>query len=162
MNRLSNLIFAFGMITTLILWSPFCIQRMGAAGMPSESVSQDPASQKIKVMHEYKGISLGMKRTQVREIMGKPENPNDNSEDYKLGGEDLMTVHYDNDVVRAIQLAFYDPKNAPAWKDVVGDAEVNETESGAKHARKVVSGENFWVSIYQSKDGQTTRITISR
>jgi hypothetical protein len=73
-----------------------------------------------------------------------------------------MTVHYDNGEVKAIQLAFLDPKNAPPWKDVVGDAQVNELPSGAKSARKVMDDQKFWVSMYQSKDGMTTRITISK
>jgi hypothetical protein len=158
MNRLSKVALALGMITSLLL----CALSVGSAGISGRSGQGGTASTQAKVMREYKGVKLGMKRAQVQATMGKPETSTDNSEDYKLGGDDMMTVHYDNDEVRAIQLGFYDPKNAPAWKDVVGDAEVSETESGAKHARKVVSGENFWVSIYQSKDGQTTRITISR
>ena len=73
-----------------------------------------------------------------------------------------MTVHYDNGEVRAIQIAFLDPKNAPEWKAVVGDAEVSEVGNGGKSARKTMEAEKFWVSIYQNKDKTTTRITISR
>src|SRR5262245_56228903 len=129
MNRMSKLVLALGMIITFLLWSTLCGQGVKSLEMTSQAASQDTASQKIKVMHEYKGISLGLKRAQVRESLGKPENSTDNSDDYKLGGDDLMTVHYENDMVKAIQLAFFDPKNAPVWKDVVGDAEVNETEN---------------------------------
>jgi len=139
-----------------------CAQVVKSANAPSQSPSKDKSTQSVKVIREYKGVKLGMKRDQVRATMGKPENNTDTSDDFKLTGDDTMTVHYENDEVRAIQLAFLDPKNAPAWNDVVGDAEVNQTDSGAKHARKVVQGENFWVSIYQSKDGMITRITISR
>jgi hypothetical protein len=71
-------------------------------------------------------------------------------------------VHYDNEEVKAIQLAFLDSKHAPPWNDVVGDAEVIETTNGAKSARKIMEAEKFWVSIYQTKDGAITRITISR
>jgi hypothetical protein len=73
-----------------------------------------------------------------------------------------MTVHYDNGEVKAIQLAFSDPKRAPIWTDVVGDAEVIELANGAKTARKTLDDEKFWVSIYQPKDGSIMRITISR
>jgi hypothetical protein len=126
------------------------------AWMPSQSKAPQ------KVMHEFRGIKLGMKRDEVRKALGNPESTSDDSDDFKLTGDDTMTVRYDNGEVKAIQLAFLDAKNAPVWKDVVGDADVNEMANGAKTARKVVADEKFWVSIYQSKDGSTTRITISR
>jgi len=115
-----------------------------------------------KVMREYKGVKLGMKRDEVKAALGAPENSSDTSDDFKLTGDDTMIVHYDNGEVRAIQLAFLDPKHAPAWKDVVGDAEVSEAPNGGKTARKVMEDEKFWVSIYQTKDASITRITISR
>jgi hypothetical protein len=114
-----------------------------------------------KVMSEFKGVKLGMKREAVKAVMGNPESSTDTSDDFKLKGDDTMTVHYDNGEVRAIQLAFLDPKNAPAWGDVVGDAPVSEVSSG-KTARKTMEAEKFWVTIYQNKEGTTTRITISR
>ncbi len=150
MNRLLKVTIALGVAISFAL----CARSV-------ESATAGRAAQN-KVMREFKGVKLGLKRDAVRAAMGNPENSSDASEDFKLVGDDTMTVHYDNGEVRAIQLAFLDPKNAPAWKDVVGDAEVNELANGAKTARKTVEAEKFWVSIYQSKDGSTTRITISR
>ncbi|MDX2032793.1 MAG: hypothetical protein SF339_19100 [Blastocatellia bacterium] len=115
-----------------------------------------------QVVREYRGIKLGMKREEVRAALGKPEAVTDTSDDFKLTGEDTMTVHYDGEAVKAIQIAILDPKNAPPWKEIVGDAEVTEMASGAKSARKTLAEEKFWVAMYQSKDGATTRITISR
>lgn len=120
------------------------------------------ATQPVKVLREYKGVKLGMKRAEVRSALGNPESSNTTSDDFKLTGEDTMTVHYNNDMVKAIQLAFYEPKNAPAWKDVVGDAQTIELATGAKTARKEMHEEKFWVSIYQNKEGTIVRITISR
>jgi hypothetical protein len=130
---------------------------------PPPATTQDPPPAPVKVMREYKGVKLGMTREQVHTALGKPEITSENTDDYKLTGNDTMTVHYDKGEVKAIQLAFFDPKNAPAWKDVVGEtAEVTQLDNGAKHARTMVSEEKFWVSIYQSRDGSTTQITISR
>ena len=126
----------------------------------SEEIIQ-PAFQQ-KALHEFRGVKLGMKRDDVRKAMGTPESTSDDSDDFKLTGDDTMTIRYNNGEVKAIQLAFLDAKNAPAWKDVVGDADINEMANGAKTARKVIEAEKYWVSIYQSKDGATTRITISR
>jgi hypothetical protein len=114
-------------------------------------------------MREYKGVKLGLTREQVHTALGKPEISSENMEDYKLTGNDTITVHYEKGEVKAIQLSFLDPKNAPAWKDVVGEtAEVTQLDNGGKHARTMISEEKFWVSIYQNKDGSSTQITISR
>jgi hypothetical protein len=119
-------------------------------------------SAQSKVMSEYKGVKLGMKRDAVKAAVGNPATSTETSDEFNLTGDDTMTVHYENGEVRAIQLAFVDPKNVPDWKAVVGDAEVSEVGNGGKTARKTVEAEKFWVSIYQNKDKTTTRITISR
>ncbi|MFN0085061.1 MAG: hypothetical protein ACKVX9_06715 [Blastocatellia bacterium] len=158
-------------ILTLIVVGGFAlglqpIQSTHAAGIRhSISVDSPPGGGQAAADHvarEYRGIKLGMKREEVRSLMGAPESTAESSDDFKLKGEDTMTVHYDGDAVKAIQIAILDPKNAPAWKDIVGDAEINELANGAKTARKTLLEEKFWVSMYQSKDGLITRITISR
>ena len=107
-------------------------------GQSTESVGACPVpsvvAQDKKVLTEFRGVRLGMKTDQVRALLGKP----------------------------AIQIVFMESAKAPGWTEVVGDAEVNQMESGAKFARKVVNAEHFWVSMYKSKDGTMTRITISR
>ena len=150
MNRLLKIAIALGVVSGFAL----CAQSVNSAGAGYTS--------QAKVMSEYKGVKLGMKRDAVKAAVGNPANSTDTSDDFNLTGEDTMTVHYDNGEVKAIQLAFLDPKHAPPWKEVVGDADVTETTTGAKAARKIVEAEKFWVSIYQTKDGTITRITISR
>src|SRR5262245_51552717 len=150
MNRLLKITIALGVFSGFAL----CAQSVNSAGAGYTT--------QAKVMSEYKGVKLGMKRDAVKAALGTPATSTDTSDDFKLTGEDTMTVHYDNEEVKAIQLAFSDPKHAPPWNDVVGDAEVIETTNGAKTARKILEAEKFWVSIYQTKDGTITRITISR
>lgn len=158
MNRLLKTSLALGVIASVAV----CAQSTQAFTFPPFPVNliQDGAS---KVLREFHGVKLGMKRDAVTAAMNaKPENSSDDSEDYKLTGDDTMTIRYENGEVKAIQLAFLEPKNAPAWKDVVGDAEVNELANGAKTARQTIEKEKFWVSIYQNKEGTMVRITISR
>jgi hypothetical protein len=150
MNRLLKTTIALGVVSGFAL----CAQSVNSAGVGYMT--------QAKVMSEYKGVKLGMNRDAVKSAAGNPASSSDTSDEFNLTGDDKMTVHYDNGEVRAIQLAFSDSKNAPPWKEVVGDAEVNETPNGAKTARKIMEAEKFWVSIYQTKDGATTRITISR
>jgi len=129
------------------------------ADVSTITTCQDP--EPAAVMHEFKGIRLDMSRDEVKKALGNSSASTDTSEDFKLDGDNILTVHYDNDRVKAIQIAFYNDKNVPAWKEVVGDAEINESESGARHARKVLTDSKFWVSMWQNKDGSMTRITIS-
>lgn len=158
MNRLLKVFFALGVVGSFV----FCAQGIYASSHPPRTINSSQGSNQ-KVLREYHGVKLGMKREAVQAAMNaKPENPTDDSEDYKLTGDDTMTVRYENGEVKAIQLAFLDPKNAPAWKDVVGDAEVNELANGAKTARKTVESEKFWVSIYKNQEGTLIRITISK
>ena len=114
-----------------------------------------------KVMTEYQGVRLGMKKAQVASALGKPSSSDDARDEFS-SDDAQITIHYDNGEVRAIQVFFLNASKVPAWTDVVGDAEISQTESGAKTARKVLSADNCWVSMYQNKDGSVTRITISR
>lgn len=155
MNRLLKVFLALGVIGFFV----FSAQRVEAI-LTNLGSTQNKAD---KVLREFHGVKLGMKREAVQTAMAaKPESSTDDNEDYKLTGDDTMTVRYENGEVKAIQLAFQDAKNAPAWNDVVGDAEVNELANGAKTARKTMEQEKFWVSIYKSQDGAVVRITISR
>jgi hypothetical protein len=150
MNRLLKTTIALGVVSGFSLYA----QSVNSAVLGYAT--------QAKVMSEFKGVKLGMNRDAVKAALGNPASSSDMSDEFNLTGDDKMMVHYENGEVRAIQLAFSDPKNAPPWKEVVGDAEVSETSNGAKTARKIMEAEKFWVSIYQTKDGATTRITISR
>jgi hypothetical protein len=120
------------------------------------------APQEAKIMREFHGIKLGLKTDAVHTALGKPESADASREEYKLSDEDMITVHYDNGAVRAIQMYFTSTKNVPPWKQVVGNAEIKENENGSKQARVTVNAEGFWVSMYQNKTGTVTTITISR
>ncbi|MDQ3012256.1 MAG: hypothetical protein M3X11_16290 [Acidobacteriota bacterium] len=157
MNRLLKLVLAFTCISSFV--GGFAFYWPSTTSAESISNSIQGAS---KAMREFKGVKLGMKRDEARAAAGKPESSGGDTDEFKLTGDDTMTVRYENGEVKAIQLAFLDSKNAPAWKEVVGDAEVSQMANGAKTARKVITDEKCWVSIYQSKDGSTTRITIMR
>ena len=138
-----------------------CAVSVAALALPNV-IPPLSALQDKKVMQEFRGVRLGMKRDQVVAALGKPQSPGDTREDFSFDGDNQATIHYENGEVRAIQISFVNQNKIPGWTEVVGDAEVNQMENGAKFARKVVAAEHFWVSMYQSKDGSVTRITISR
>lgn len=115
-----------------------------------------------KVLTEVRGIQLGMKQADVQAKLGTPANKSEGSDEFKLEGEDLLTVRYENSVVMAIQWMILDAKNAPPFNQVVGDAEIEQQDSGRKLARKVLTEEKFWVAMSQSKDASMTTITIRK
>ncbi len=139
-------------------------QARRAAPISVQPLSPDTATrrQEAKVMREFRGVKLGLKADAVHTALGKPESASEEREEYKLSDDDTLTVHYDSGAVKAIQIRFTSAKNVPTWKDVVGNAEIQHNENGSKVARVVVTAENFWVSMYQNKDGTITSITISR
>jgi len=160
MKSLWMISFALSVVAGLTLAPPS--HSAAEIQQPGQQTAGAATPDKAQVMREYRGIKLGMKPDKVRDIMGKPELKEKDKDRFKLGGDDLLTVYYDGDAVKAIQLYFTDPKHAPDWAEVVGDTEVVQMESGAKSARRVISEESFWVSMYQNKDGTVTTITISR
>jgi len=157
MNKLRIVPFALSVLGSVAL----CAQSAApvVARQPSPGSATAAASQSPKVMREFRGIKLGMKPDEVHTAMGKPGKTDENIEEFSLGGDDLLTINYDNGTVKAIRLYFTDAKKVPAWTEVVGDTEIKQNDSGAKFARRVE--ENFWVSMFQNKDGTVTTITIS-
>ena len=115
-----------------------------------------------KVLSEYRGVQLGMKQAEVRTKLGNPASASDGADEYKLSGDDLLTVRYEGGSVNAIQVMILDAKNAPPFNEVVGDAPVEQLDNGRKTARKVMEVEKFWVSMSQSKDASMTNITIKK
>jgi hypothetical protein len=104
-----------------------------------------------------------MYRNEVKARMGKTARAGMDWDEFKLGGSDLMTARYnDRDAVKTIQLYFTNPAHAPAWTEVVGNAEIRRSSNGAKYARAVNNEENFLVMMFQSKTGAVTTITLSR
>ncbi|MEO6724613.1 MAG: hypothetical protein ABIP14_04860 [Blastocatellia bacterium] len=130
---------------------------------PQVQPPAQPAQQALPVLREYRGIKLGMNREQVKAAMDKTSHTGKDWDEFKLGNDDLMTVRYDDQgAVKTIQLFFTDASRAPAWKEAIGSAEVQQQSNGSKVARAVIKDENFWVTMFQSSSGAVTTITISR
>lgn len=124
-------------------------------------VAKAPAE--ISVKPELLGVKLNMPRAEVGKLLGKPARTTKQMDEFKLDGDDLLTVRFDSlNKVRVIQFYCTDRKRAPVWADVVGDAKMQTKPNGSKYARKVVSAEKFWVTMFQSKSGELTTITVSR
>ena len=133
------------------------IGALSVLGLAFDTLTQN------KVLTEVRGVQLGMKQADVQAKLGKPASKSSESADeFKLEGEDLLTVRYENGMVMAIQWMILDAKNAPPFNQVVGDAEIEQQDTGRKLARKVMSDEKFWVAMSQSKDASLTTITLRK
>jgi hypothetical protein len=173
MKRLQTIVARMLAIGSLAFWTPGLMplaaqqkdpqtSRSAVAQQGSQADAPSPIPKAVKVMREYRGIKLGMKRDEVRDALGKPELSDKSQDSFKIGDGDSLTTHYDNESVKAIQLYFFESKKVPNWADVVGDTGIEERPDGSKVTRVEIPEENFWVSMYQSKSGDVTTITISR
>lgn len=120
------------------------------------------APEPLKVLRDYRGIRLDMPMAEVRATLGEPARSDQGWDEFKLGKSDLMTVRYDNGVVKVIQLYFTDADRAPEFVEVVGDVELMPKDNGAQFARRVIADEHFWVSMYQSGDKKITSVSLGR
>jgi hypothetical protein len=172
MKRLHAIFFTLLATGSLALWitavRPLAAQQKepraseAAITQPASSPEATVTPKEIKVMREYRGIKLGMNRAGVRDALGKPEISEAGKDRFKIGGDDRLTIHYDNDSVKVIQLYFYKSDKTPNWVDVVGETAVEQRPDGSKLARVDVLEEKFWVSMYVSKSGDMTTVNISR
>lgn len=150
-------------IAALSLPMAFAQEPTQSIAASSSAAAQDAPKPEVTVLRELHGVKLNMPRDAVKNLFRKANHSTTEMDEFKLDGGDMLTVHYGaKGLVRAIQLYSTDAKRAPAWADVIGDAEVQERENGSKFARKVIRDEKFWVTMYQSKSGAVTTITISR
>lgn len=161
----------FILLAMAMLVAPMALAQSSSTEQTQQEAQQQPEAVKqqmhepAKVMREFNGVKLGMKSEEVQAALGKPArlDKKQNSAEFKLDGGDLMTVHYNKQgAVKIIQLYFSDAERAPKFEDVVGDAEIQQRPNGSKYARRVVGEEKFWVTMYQSKSGAVTTVTISR
>jgi hypothetical protein len=143
------------------LWQSALVPGFGLIVLSGFGLTFDTLAQ-TKVLTEVHGVQLGMKQADVQAKLGKPNTSSESADEYKFEGDDLLTVRYDGGLVTAIQLLILDAKNAPPFNQVVGDAEVEQQESGRKIARKVMNAQKFWVAMSQSKDASMTSITIRK
>lgn len=150
-------------LAMVLLVAPLALAQ--SAPIEQQQIQVQPAAQEpVKVMREYRGVKLGMKSDEVKALLGKAArvDKQQNSEEYKLDGG-LMTIHYNKQkAVKIIQLYFSNADRAPKFEDVIGDTAIQQRANGSKYARRVVREEKFWVTMYQSKSGAVTTITISR
>lgn len=166
MPRLSATVFALTLLVTLP--TAGLMSNSARAQQTQQAMRQDDASSHAApltrpLLPEYRGLKLGMNREQVKAVMQKASRSSKEWEEFKLADGELMTAHYDaQDLVRTIQILFTDSAHAPSWAEVVGGAEIRKNPSGSEFARAVNQEENFWITMFRSKSGAVTTVTISR
>jgi hypothetical protein len=114
MSGLLTFLFAFVLCPALFAQTP-------AAAEPQRPQQPQTALHVLPLMREYLGVKLGMNHDAVEGTPGETTRAGMDWGEFKLGGSDLMTVHYDDKgAVKTIQLYFTNPAHAPKWTQVVG------------------------------------------
>ena len=128
-----------------------------------QPAQSQPLTQNLPAPRVCRGVKLGMIREEVSGVMRPSAREGGDWEEFKLDGGDLMTVRYDSqDIVKIIQLYFTHAAHAPKWTEVVGDVQIQSKPGGSKYAHVVNKEENLRVTMFQSKSGAITAITLSR
>jgi hypothetical protein len=103
MKRLQTIFVILLVSCSLAFWmsglTPLAAQQKESQ-TPGSAVTQQegqaeallPIPKAIKVMREYRGIKLGMKRDEVLDALGKPELSDKSQDNFKIGGNDMLTA----------------------------------------------------------------------
>ena len=115
---------------------------------------QDP------LYREYRGIQLGMTRTEARAKLGEPVMKADDQDFYVLSPNETTQVVYDTEgKVKTISTDYTGGTGAPDYRTVVGTG-LLEKPDGSMYRMVRHNGEGFWVS-YNKSAGAVPVVTIT-
>lgn len=110
-----------------------------------------PTPQSHKPMLDYRGVSLGMKASDVRLKLGEPKDKSAEMDMYIFSETETAQFYYDGaQLVQAMMITYTgDLKTAPTPKEVFGeDAEAKPDGSIFKMVRYPKAG--YWISYNRS------------
>jgi hypothetical protein len=129
-----------------------------AAG-PSEKI--ESANVSDPSFTEYRGVSIGMTSTEVREKLGKPKIKDKSQDLFVLRENESAQIFYDeHEKVYAISIDFTGRNNdAPTPTDVLGE-DIKPRADGSMYRMKHYSDAGYWVS-YNLTSGDRPQVTIT-
>lgn len=130
---------------------------VSAAPMPT------PASEK-PAFGIYKGITIGMSASGVREKLGKPADQSDIEDNFTFSDSESARIFYDTDkTVRVISVMYTgDLKAAPAPKAMIG-SDITAKPDGALHKTVNYPKDGFWISYARTGgDDAIVIVTIQK
>lgn len=114
--------------------------------------------------NEYKGAKIGMISSEVRQKLGKPEEPNKDQESFNLSDNENVRVFYDGEGKVTTILITYTGKTdkAPSPETVVGE-KIEANPDGSMYKMVRYSEAGFWVAYSRTAgDNPFTLITIQK
>lgn len=121
-----------------------------------------PAPTPEKVIYSgYKGVSIGMEASAVRQKLGEPKDKSDTMDLYMFSDTESVQFYYDADkLVNAIMITYAgDLTKAPTAKDVFGeDVEARPDGGISKMVRYPKAG--YWIS-YNRTAGDDAIVSIA-
>src|SRR5688500_8297874 len=119
---------------------------LGEGTMVSAAPVPTPGSEK-SAFGIYKGITIGMSASGVREKLGKPADQSDIEDNFTFSDSESARIFYDTDkTVRVISVMYTGAlKGAPAPKAMIG-TDITPKPDGALHKTVNYPKDGFWVS----------------
>ena len=110
---------------------------------------------------DYRGASIGMTATEVREKLGKPKSKDKTQDLFAFGENESAQIFYDaQEKVYAISIDFTGRNNdAPTARDVLGE-DVTANADGSIYQRKQYQDAGYWLS-YNRTSGDVPQVTIT-
>jgi hypothetical protein len=110
---------------------------------------------------EYRGVSIGMTATEVRQKLGKPRVKDKSQDLFVLAANESVQIFYDEqEKVYAISIDFTGRNNdAPTPTDVLGE-DITARADGSMYRMKHYSDAGYWVS-YNRTNSDPPQVTIT-
>jgi hypothetical protein len=160
-----GLIFVFAILNSHAVFAKSCEgylsgqdQAKTRTGSPVKSESAKVSS---PILKDYRGVSLGMTATEVRQKLGKPKIKGKSQDLFTPEENELGQIFYDeHEKVYAISIDFTGRNNdAPTPREVIGE-DVTANPDGSLYRVKHYSNEGYWVS-YNRTNSDPPQITIT-
>lgn len=109
----------------------------------------------------YRGVSIGMTATEVRQKLGKPRIKDKSQDLFTLAANESAQIFYDeHEKVYAISIDFTGRNNdTPMPTDVLGE-DIKPKADGSMYRLKHYSDAGYWVS-YNRTSGDPPQVTIT-
>jgi len=147
----------FRVFTMLLLGAGLSFLMASSVSQAQRRASEDDSS----VIHDYRGIQLGMLAEEVRKKLGEPKDKGDEQDFYVFNDTQAVQIFYDKaKTVTAISIDFMSGANQiPAAKDVIGsEPEPKADGSTYKMVRYPKAG--YWLS-YNRTPGDAPLVSVT-
>lgn len=114
--------------------------------------------------NEYKGAKIGMSSSEVRQKLGKPEQPNKTQETFNISDKENARVFYDGEgKVTTILITYMGKSDKVPTPEIIFGEKVEANADGTIYKMVRYADAGFWVAYSRTAgDDPFTMITIQK